>query len=124
MINVIIDCHDCQVQLDNFLIELQIQSTVQLIECADLSFEFCVDYTYSGDFVGNGHLCVPVNGNDAQTRNEGHGIFIDYAVKNWNVTDQYVGCDLSVSARYTPLDMGGNLLENKRFEGSRLVASR
>jgi hypothetical protein len=120
----VIDCYDCRGELGDYLVRIDIKSSVWLVENEDATFEFCVDYSYSGTFGGRGHVCVPVSGNEAKERHEGGGLFISYEVSNWNVTESDVSCDLSVYVTYKLLGIGPeSLLEKQHFRGLKSVVS-
>ncbi|ETX00687.1 MAG: hypothetical protein ETSY1_10285 [Candidatus Entotheonella factor] len=119
-----IDSHSRDLKLGNALIRLRLKAAVALIELPDMTFEFCVDYSYTGTFGDRGRICVPVDGDCDEKRELGKGLTIGYTVSDWALTDRSLSCDLTVWANYKRLDMNSKpIFQSQHFSGPRPVLS-
>lgn len=118
-----IDSHDFTASIKETLIRIYIKANVCLIEKDDATFEFCVDYKYTGTFGGHGHVCVPVNGNETEEREEGNRFYIGYTISTWDVTESAVSCVLSVYVRYRHIGPE-YIFRDQRFAGTRAALIR
>lgn len=120
-----IDCHNRDLKLGNSLIRIRLKANVCLMELEDGTFEFCVDYSYTGAFGNRGRLCAPVSGDHCEERNLGNGLSIGYRVSNWIVTDRDVSCDLTIWASYERLNLDAKpILQSQHFSGPRSILSQ
>ncbi len=120
-----IDCHDRDLKLGNSLIRIRLKASVCLVELEDMTFEFCVDYAYTGTFGDRGRICAPVNGDYDEERDLGKGLTIGYRVSNWTLTDRDVSCDLTIRVNYKRLNLDAEpIFQSQHFSGPRPVLSQ
>ncbi len=113
-----IDCHDFAASITESLVRINLKAKISLIEKDDMTFEFCVNYTYTGAFGGRGHVCVPVSGNESEERQEGNSFYIGYTISTWELTESTVSCVLSVYVKYK--NIGPEyIFRDQRFTGLR-----
>lgn len=119
-----IDSHSRDLKLGTTLIRIRMKAIVSLVELADRTFEFRVDYSYTGTFGNRGHICVPVNGNCDEERELGKGLTMGYTVSNWTLTDERVSCDLEVWGQYKRSNTKEtSAIQTQHFSGLRPVPS-
>src|SRR5262245_59125252 len=120
-----IDCHNRDLKLGNALIHLRFKASVSLLEQEDMTFEFCVDYPYTGTFGDRGYICVPVHGDCAEKRDVGKGLTIDYTVSNWTLAERSVSCALTVWTNYQRFGLHSEpIFQSQHFSGSRPASSQ
>lgn len=115
--STVIDRHYRELTFSGIFHRIYLNADVSLIEHEDASFEFCVDYSYTGTVGGSGRACLPVSGDASEERDEGEGLYVDYTIRNWQATERAVSCDVTVLIRYRR--GSGYLFENQRFAGLR-----
>ena len=119
--SAIIDRHQQRLTFGGSLTRIYLTVDVSLVEHEDRTFEFCVDYSYTGTFGGRGRVGLPVSTDAAEEREAGRGFYIDYAIRNWQLTACEVSCDVTVAIRYKRFDIVNEYLFNdQRFAGPRL----